>query len=128
MNASSDCLFDQHLLFLVEGSTDRKSRVTREYVEIARDNQLGGMSNSSSLPQYMVSSLNNSLVINEAQLGLQGVYMCQASNGIGEPISKNIRVVINSKLKVITTGWKLLLSYENTFYEHSVKSYDCSFN
>ena len=73
--------------------------VSREYVEIVRDDELG-VSNST-MPQYMVSSKNNSLIINEAQLGLQGVYMCQASNGIGEAISKTIIVIINSESSII---------------------------
>ena len=74
------------------------SRVV-EYIEIKDDtnSEFGDETRNNSNVDYVVSSANGSLIIHKAKVDIQGVYMCQASNGIGSDISKSVKLTVNSK-------------------------------
>ncbi|XP_075252663.1 cell adhesion molecule DSCAM-like isoform X5 [Convolutriloba macropyga] len=67
--------------------------VTEEPESELRNSEV--MLRNRSVDEYVVSASNGSLIIYEADVELQGVYMCQASNGIGSDISKSVTLTVN---------------------------------
>ncbi|CAG7733862.1 unnamed protein product [Allacma fusca] len=56
--------------------------------------------NVKSAMEDVLSDSNGTLYIRNANKANQGVYLCEASNGIGSGISKVVRVIVNAPVKI----------------------------